>query len=275
MIPDHAPSLHLQASHGARAIIALDGGHVTSWFAAGTTDDRLFVSARSMYGPGTAIRGGIPVIFPQFGPFGPLRQHGFARLCRWSVVEPANGQEGRARLRLTDSDSTRAQWPHAFHAELNVAVAGTTLSVTLEVRNTDTAPISFTAAFHPYFAVHDAFTTRVDGLGGCRYRDSLRDGQVFMQTNPSLAITGPLDRIYYDVPGPLMIRDGARSLLIEKHGFPDAVVWNPGLEGTRSRDDFLAGDERRMLCVEAGAIQYPIVLAPGATWRGTQRMTAV
>ena len=272
MIPEYAPSLEVLAPDGARAVIALDGGHLTSWLAAGTAHDRLFVSSHSAYGPGTAIRGGIPVIFPQFGPFGPLRQHGFARLCRWTVIAH-DADAGRALLSLADSDATRAQWPHAFHAELDVMVAGATLSVSLTVRNTDSRPFSFTAAFHPYFAVHDAFATHVEGLERCRYRDSLRDGQVFMEASSSLAITGPLDRIYYDAPDRLVIRDGARSLIIEKDGFPDAVVWNPGVEGTRSRADFAEGDEHRMLCVEAGAIQHPIVLSPGDTWRGTQRMT--
>ena len=272
----------LASPDGARAEIALDGGHVVSWTPAGQTEDRLFVSARSTYGPGNAIRGGIPVIFPQFGPFGALKQHGFARNRRWTVMdssnestnESSNESSARATLRLTDDAATRALWPHRFDLKLSVKVHGATLSVSLTVANSDEAPFTFTAAFHPYFAVRDAFTTHVDGLRDLHYRDALRNGACFEESAPSLAITGPLDRIYYDAPDRLVIRDAERLLHIETQGFPEAVVWNPGIEGTSSRADFTPGEEHRTLCVEAARIQHPIALAPGEAWSGTQLMRA-
>ena len=273
MIPADFPSLHLTSADGARASIALDGGHVTSWIPANERDNRLFVSTKSGYGPGKAIRGGIPVIFPQFGSFGPLAQHGFARLCRWDVVESTPDRSNRTLLRLIDMDQTRSAWPHAFAADLSIVVSGADLTVTMTIRNTDTSPFACAAALHPYFSMRDAFTTRVEGLCGSRYRDSLLDGKIVMETAPELRITGPLDRIYYDAPDRLVIRDGGRSLIIEKTGFTEAVVWNPGAAGTRARSDFAEGEENRMLCVEAAAIQHPIVLAPGESWTGTQRMT--
>ena len=91
---------------------------------------------------------------------------------------------------------------------------------------------------------------------------------------PVLAITGPLDRIYFEAPDRLVIRDGERQLTIEKTGFPEAVVWNPGVDGVRSRTDFADGDEQRMLCVEAARIAVPVRLAPGDVWSATQRITA-
>ena len=274
MIPSHLPSLRLTSTDGATADIALDGGHVTSWIPAGGTEDRLFVSARSGFGPGVAIRGGIPVIFPQFGTFGPLRQHGFARLCRWTVDESSRSP-GHVTLRLTDDESTRATWPHAFEAALAITVAESSLSVSLTIRNRDTTPFEFTAAFHPYFAVRDALTTRVEGLGGIEYRDSLRNGAMFVQQSDVLEINGPLDRIFYSTPDRLVIIDGDRRLAIEKQGFPECVVWNPGSEGTSSRADFAPGDEARMLGVEAAAIRQPVHLAPDARWTGEQRMIAL
>jgi glucose-6-phosphate 1-epimerase len=36
------------------------------------------MSKKAQYGQGKAIRGGVPVIFPQFGP-GKIQNHGFAR----------------------------------------------------------------------------------------------------------------------------------------------------------------------------------------------------
>lgn len=39
----------------------------------------LFVSAKAVFAPPKAIRGGVPVCWPQFSDMGPLGQHGFAR----------------------------------------------------------------------------------------------------------------------------------------------------------------------------------------------------
>lgn len=274
MIPSSLPSVQIASPDGARATIALDGGHVVSWVPAGEHDDRLFVSSRSHYGPGEAIRGGIPVVFPQFGPFGPLAQHGFARRSRWHTAQNAGDSAAHVHLMLRDTDETRGLWPHAFEAVLDIEVGGAALSTRLTVKNTGTESLSFTAAFHPYFAVRDAFASRVNGLHGCRYRDALKNGEVFTETGAALEIIGPLDRIYYQAPDRLIMTDGDRALEIEKSGFPEAVVWNPGAQGTSSRADFLPGDERHMLCVEAAVIEHPVVLAPGESWWGEQRMTA-
>ena len=271
-----APSVELRAPDGACARIYLDGAHVTSWIPAGSRIDRLFVSREAKYGPGCAIRGGIPVCFPQFGAFGPIGQHGFARLSRWAVVDEAEVDGGaRIVLQLTDSEASRATWPFAFRAELAVHVAAAALTVTLTVTNTDSMSISFTAALHPYFAVDNAYDTTVGGLAGCRYRDALRHGDEFDEAADLLPIHGHIDRVYYDTPNMIELLEPTRTLRIEKRGFPETVVWNPGAEGTRTRSDFADGEERYMVCVEAAAVRPPVSLAPGEHWSGTQIMTAV
>jgi glucose-6-phosphate 1-epimerase len=271
-----APSLELHAPDGAFAQVYLDGAHVTSWIPARSKVDRLFVSREAQYGPGCSIRGGIPVCFPQFGAFGPIGQHGFARLSRWSVV----GQEevdGGARLvlRLTDTERSRAVWPFAFQADLSVHVAAATLTMQLTVTNTGTQPISFTAALHPYFAVENAYATQVSGLSGCRYRDALRSGDECDEAGDLLPIEGHIDRVYYATPDVIEMREPDRTLRIEKRGFPETVVWNPGAEGTRTRADFADGDELHMVCVEAAVVRPPVILASREQWVGTQLMTAV
>lgn len=273
----NAPDVTLRSPDGATARVLLDGAQVVSWIPAGETEDRLFVSPRAEYGLGKSVRGGIPICFPQFGPFGKLPQHGFARNCRWRVVgEPIAGQ---VRLALTEADLPAAQaelaragWPHAFAAFLDVQVFGDTLEVALTVENTDAAPFAFTAALHPYFAVREAFACEVRGLAGLTYRDALRDGAMLQEADEALAITGPLDRIYYDAPDVLELREPHRALRLEKSGFAEAVVWNPGEAGTSSRRDFQPGDQFVMLCVEAAAVRTPIQLAPGEQWTGVQRM---
>jgi glucose-6-phosphate 1-epimerase len=271
-----APFIDLVAPDGARARCYLDGAQVASWIPAGATTDRLFVSERAQYGAGVSIRGGIPICFPQFGSSGPLRHHGFARLKRWTVVtQEVRDGRARATLRLTDDAKTRAEWPHAFTADLTVEVWGASLSVALEVTNRGTASCRFTAALHPYFRVDDAYDTVVHGLTGARYRDALQGGAECAGGDAPLAIREALDRVYLATADTLELACGAERLRIEKTGFPDTVVWNPGAEGTRSRIDFAPGDERMMVCVEAAAVECPIELAPGAMWRGVQRMTVL
>ncbi len=271
---DTASVLLLAAGDGAKARLHLNGAHVTSWSPADETEDRLFVSVKSGFGPGVSIRGGIPVCFPQFGSTGPLPQHGFARVSPWTLLHKEEGADHAvAVLRLIESDATQALWPHPFSAELTVAIGGTTLDVTLAVTNTGDAPFSFTAALHPYFRVADAYACEVIGLDGASYRDALRAGTVHTETAPALAITEAIDRVYFAVDSPVTLRERDRGLRIERRGFPDVVVWNPGKAGVDSRADFHEGDERRMVCVEAAAVQHPIVLAPGEVWEGAQRMT--
>lgn len=269
-----APSLAVIAADGASARIHLDGGHVTSWIPA-HGEEQLFVSARARYGPGYAIRGGVPVCWPQFGMAGPLRQHGFARMSRWAVVSERRDASGaHATLQLTDTAESREEWPHAFVLELAVSVGANRLRIALTARNCDSHAFTFTAALHPYFLVRDAFAVQVAGLTNTSYRDALREGQVFREADAALAIRGPLDRVYLDAADALELREPHRTLRLQKQGFADAVVWNPGAEGTASRNDFVPGEETQMVCVEAAAVQRPIVLQPGEQWTGAQDMLA-
>ncbi len=91
----------------------------------------------------------------------------------------------------------------------------------------------------------------------------------------TIRVEGPIDRVYYATPDVIEMHDRTRILRIEKRGFRDTVVWNPGAEGTRTRADFAVGDEVRMVCVEAAVVRPPVVLAPGEQWVGAQLMTAV
>jgi glucose-6-phosphate 1-epimerase len=272
---DTASFITLTAGDGAKARIQLNGAHVTSWVPADEEEDRIFVSAKSGFGPGVSVRGGIPVCFPQFGNSGPLPQHGFARVSPWTVLHAEDGAERAvAVLRLIDSDATRAIWPHPFSAELAVSVGGSKLDVVLAVTNTGDLPFSFTAALHPYFRVRDAFACRVEGLTGAVYVDGLKGGARGEEKSDALRIDGEIDRVYYDVGGSLVLREPERSLSIEQAGFPDAVVWNPGESGVARRSDFHTGDERRMICVEAAAVGRPVTLKAGELWEGAQRITA-
>jgi glucose-6-phosphate 1-epimerase len=263
------PSLTLAHPSGARAEIYLQGAHVARWTdPAG--EDLLFLSRESRFAPGVAIRGGVPVIFPQFADRGPLPKHGFARTAPWEVVE-----EGTvfALLRLVDTPETRALWPHPFRAELRVALDAA-LTLELRVANPGEAPAEFTCALHTYLRVGHVHRAAVEGLRGVAYLDKVVDGAERVEEREEVTVRGEVDRVYRDAPDRLVVRDGARgrTLVVEKEGFADTVVWNPGPEGARKLPDLGSEEYREMLCVEAAHAATPVRLEPGGEWRGVQRL---
>ena len=195
----NAAILNLVAADGARISVHRHGAHITSWTPVDGLE-RLYLSGLTDYRPTAAIRGGIPVIFPQFAAEGPLPKHGFARTASWSFVDagPVDGGGLSVRFRLEDSDQTRAIWPQAFVAELLATIGGAQLSVSLSVRNRGTEAFTFTAALHTYLAVEDLGAVRVLGLQGLRYRDSANGSVVRLEASHEVAIEGEVDRIYFD-----------------------------------------------------------------------------
>src|SRR5258705_10889251 len=139
------PLVKLRAADGATADVYLHGAHVTSWRPTPGDEERLFLSARSEFRPGAAIRGGIPVIFPQFAAEGPLVRHGFARTSEWRLddVQEVDTGDAVAVLSMRDSPATHALWHAEFRAQVTVRVGGPRLLVALDVENTGTSSFSF------------------------------------------------------------------------------------------------------------------------------------
>lgn len=262
-------SLQLLAPGGATASILHHGAQVASWRSAGGLEN-IYLSECADFSPGSAVRGGAPICFPQFSTLGGLPLHGFFRNQTWTPVD-GNGS-GIARLRLVDTPETRAMWPHSFQAELQVTLAENSLEIGLSVQNTGTEAFSFTAALHTYFRVTAIENISISGLQGIRYLDKLEDNAVLVETSERLKVDRPLDRIYYNTTSPLILEDGDRQLRISGQGMPDAVVWNPGPERCATIADLPDDAWRHFVCIEAAVIDHPVSLAPGATWRGIQRL---
>lgn len=264
-------ALTLRADDGATATVLLHGAHVTSWRTADGVE-QLYLSERARF-DGSAVRGGVPVIFPQFAAEGPYPRHGFARTTRWALAggEPA-GTSPWVLLRLHETPETLAVWPHRFVAELRVDLGQDGLAIALEVANPGTAPIEFTAALHTYLAVGDYGSIEIDGLQGLAFRDSTAGGTVRRQEEPVLRPGGELNRIYLDAAGPVTVREDGRTRIVSMSGFRDVVAWNPGPAAATTLDDMEPGGWTRMLCVEAAAIARPVVVDAGRRWRGAQRL---
>jgi glucose-6-phosphate 1-epimerase len=267
------PAVTLHAPDGASAVVLLHGAQVVSWQPAGG-GERLFLSERSRFGPGASVRGGMPVIFPQFNERGPLPRHGFARTRPWQLTRAeAGADDALAVLQLTDELATRALWPQSFALELTVCVRHDRLDVELAVSNTGDSQFSFMAALHTYLRVAEVETTRVAGLNGCRYED-FTTGTMHLDEADAVRVDGEIDRIYHGVSAPLLLSEAQRRLRIEAANFPQVVLWNPWQEKASAMADLSPGDFRRFLCVEAALIGKPAQLAAGEHWWGRQTLVA-
>lgn len=254
----------------ATASISIYGGHVLSFQPKEASQDLIFLSAIASYKAGKAIRGGVPICWPWFGPDpeGTGRpNHGIARNRLWQVFGTEALPNGATKVTLGfgDTEETRALWPYAFELALEVTV-GTALHLTLISRNRGDCPFDLTQALHTYFTIGDIAQTTVEGLDGRNYIDKVDGGQVKPQTGP-VAIAAEVDRIYTGVPSELTIVDAAlnRRIRITSKGNQTAVVWNPWAEIAAKMADLEDRDYTRFICVETtnAADDVVTVLAQG------------
>jgi len=247
---------------------------VVSWKVA--NHELLFVSPKNNYTVGKAIRGGIPVVFPQFGP-GKLPQHGFARNKMWSHAETKinEANDATATFRLKQDEETLAVWPHNFELVLTIILKATSLIQQLEVINRDDHPFVFDTLLHTYIRTDHIQNTKVWGLKGVTYLDKPNNAQRVVETADPIVFTGEVDRVYIDgASRTVYVGDSSNAgLMIKSTGFKDFVVWNPAAEKARSMGDLGEENYPYFVCVEAGTVAAPITLEAGQAWTGVQELS--
>jgi glucose-6-phosphate 1-epimerase len=282
-VPATWPLCRLHTPEGETALISLHGAQVLSWRTA-NGHERLYLSpqvdwqavAQGRY----AIRGGIPLCWPQFNRLGALPKHGFARLLAWNMLQ----QEENAVtlcLRHTDvpqhllhSAQGEALWPHAFEATLQALLSPGQLTLRLQVHNTGNTPLPFTAALHGHLAVDAIGLTRIMGAEDLRYRDAiLGTAPVHPVQQGAIGFSGEVDRVYPAFAG--MLACGQQRMhLRQSASFGQTVVWNPGATLCDRLPDLPSDAWHRFVCIEPAQIDTPVHLAPDAIWQGWQSFQA-
>ena len=268
-------ALRLNGPRGASAVISLLGGQVLSWI---TPDgrERLFLSDKAVFDGSVAIRGGIPVCWPQFAALGDLPKHGFVRTRPWQVAAERCGDDyALLTLAIEDDEATRALWPHAFRLELTLMLEDDRIDLELSVSNTGEAPFSFTGALHTYLRVTQVEDVALEGLYGHHYRDAANGDKVVRDSGTAVMVDAEIDRVYRDVKRPQLLQAGNLSLGIQSQDFPDVVVWNPWVDKCGALADMPADGWRHMLCVEAAVAETPVLVPAGEDWYGRQTLVAV
>ena len=282
------PCYRLTLPCGDSVLVALHGAHVLSWTVQGL--EQLYLSPRAVMDGHAAIRGGVPICFPQFNQRGNLPKHGFVRNMPWAVDAEAGKSEdsqGVARLqgvrigsdaeqlvlRLSVSEATRALWPVEFDLALTVALSPGALQLTLTFHNRSANPVTVSGALHTYLAVDDIASTQVRGLGGQPEWNALTN--VHSPAEETLTFNSEFDRVYAAAPQALTMHGGTRQVAISQSpSWANTVVWNPGAPLCAKMADMPADGYAHMLCIEAAQVMEPVTVAPDAVWQGWQRLVS-
>ncbi|TYH43123.1 hypothetical protein ES332_D11G106600v1 [Gossypium tomentosum] len=274
----------LRSPRGASARVSLHGGQVTSWRNE-QGEELLFTSSKAIFKPPKAVRGGIPICFPQFGNCGSLEQHGFARNKIWTIDEnppPLGPNDSHAKsfidLLLKPSEEDLKCWPHSFEFRLRVSLAADgSLALISRIRNVNGKPFSFSFAYHTYLSVSDISEVRIEGLETLDYLDNLCQKERFTEQGDAITFESEVDRVYLSAPNVVAVLDHERkrTYVIRKDGLPDVVVWNPWEKKSKSMVDFGDDEYKQMLCVDGAVIEKPVTLKPGEEWTGRVELSVV
>lgn len=256
------------------------GAHVISW----TFDGRelLFLSEETKMDGSRPIRGGIPLVFPQFGP-GDMVQHGFARRSEWNFISKnvtSDESEAEIVFTLEPTEYTKSMWPHEFLLTYTTKITDEgKMTNTLEVVNKNPEggeSFDFTALLHTYFKLEDISTLKITGLEGKEFIDSLKNDERSPESRREVTIEQNVDRIYTNMQikhEDLYFTEGENSIKIETNA-ADIVVWNPWIEKAKGMSDFGDNEYVNMVCIEPGLTgENYFTLPPGGQFSLSQSLS--
>ncbi|KAE8233190.1 hypothetical protein CF326_g1773 [Tilletia indica] len=297
------------------ANILLYGATVISWKDTTEGIERLFLSTKAPLDGTKPIRGGIPVIFPLFGPASDhkdahhvkeLPKHGFARISTWKLVEQDSYDEDDSttvKLTLSSKDvpdlKNKYLWPFELQLEVNLWHSDPALTVTLDVVYPESSPVgddkplSFHALLHNYLRVPSASAIDVSGLTGLPYLDKLKNGQEFHELQSTLKPNrSPVDSVYQGGTTQVELHYNAGSkdrsdkknpwdakskgIRVERNSaLKNVVVWNPGKEAGDNIEDLHKNGANDFFCVEPGSVRGFNELEKGQKWQGSETLTVI
>jgi glucose-6-phosphate 1-epimerase len=260
------------SASGASVTIHEFGATITS-FKTGAGRECMFVSRAAKLDGTKAIRGGIPLVFPQFGqPDKSMPQHGFLRNNVWQVDEASayDRQDSAGisySLTLKNVKNSRGgKWDESTELDCicvySIKVEASKMTTTLGIKNTSSLAFDFQTLLHTYYLVEgnaalDASQCYVTGLEGYAAHDKIT-GEQYKQDGSPVTIDKLTDHVYTPPSGKdvvdVIIGVGAgKTIKMTATGLVDdgmvpvsCVVWNPFKENAAAMGDF--GDDQVSLC---------------------------
>ncbi|GAA5508379.1 D-hexose-6-phosphate mutarotase [Novipirellula caenicola] len=242
--------------------IYLHGSHITH-FQPHNQLPVLWMSQKSEFAEGKAIRGGVPICFPWFGanaadPTAP--GHGYARIRTWNLLATEINDDGDVALTL---GITIGNFELTYTATFGRSL-GMSLSVTLSDQSSEA--VSFEEALHTYLAIEDIHQVVIEGLESAAYIDKVDGMKQKPATDESIRFNGECDRVYLNTTETCTLRDLAlaRSIQISKTNSLCTVVWNPWINKSAAMPDFGDHEWQSMACIEtANTAPLQPTLNPG------------
>jgi len=257
-----------------KASVCLYGGHVLNWQPKGK-QEVFWLSKNAEYQHGKAIRGGIPICWPWFGPNINEQgvnggNHGFARNHTWQLIEATISQDKVQLVIELTGDRVHPLWPHQFSLR-QVLSFGEHFEQCLIMTNLSNQDAHYSCALHSYFAVSHPNNVHVDQLSGCFFDDKLT--QSLNQKDQLANCVGPIDRIYHcDGKQQVIDKQWQRLIIVESTNCQQWVLWNPGRETAEKMADIHSGGENEYVCLEAANTNWQ-PLAAGASVEIQQRVS--
>ncbi|KAL8843531.1 MAG: hypothetical protein Q9170_000035 [Blastenia crenularia] len=290
-ISDDSSRVTASLPTGERVEILLYGATVISWKSANGKEN-LFLSSKASLDGSKAVRGGIPLVFPVFGPpkadhaTSRLPQHGFARVSRWEYLGKSSSEsstlpnsKGDASVKLdfglSDSMLESRNWDYSFNLTYSVTLSQDNLETSLVVRNTGTSNYDFQVLFHTYLGIDDITKTTISGLEEARFIDKVEGAKKAEPARKPISIGSETDRVY-NLPSEkaiIVAEQDTKRYELTRDMLSDVVIWNPWIEKAKGMADFGPEDGyKKMVCVEAGSVGAWNTLEAGDTWEGGQRI---
>ncbi len=230
------------------AEVSLYGGHLMSWIPTGQKPV-FFMSEKTVFKKGTALRGGVPICWPWFGkhPSDPAQpSHGLARIEMWKL-DDSTEEEEEVRLSLS-FEAPELQ----LQATYGLLMQKDSLYAMLITQYTGFEPIPYSAALHSYFAVSSNEHVAITGLEEAPFTEFASEPPA--HSEDPLVPAGSINRIYHPVQTDQIITlhdpGWNRSLEIVRQGSSSCVVWNPGEAGAASMADLGAEQAHAFVAVE-------------------------
>lgn len=239
------------------AVISLYGAQLLS-YQPSAGDEQLWLSELAGWHNQQAIRGGVPICWPWFGPPDsrlnpeklPLPNHGLVRNRLWQLLSTDVTPESVSiSLYIDIDDVPHLLCPGTVRLQLTLQLTQAQLKLSLNCDN----DLLQQAALHSYFTVSDIRHARVSPLPK-HYYDKVSDTE---QCNDSktLSITEETDRVYHQPAKCLQLDCLAQQVIITHSGHDSAVLWNPWQQKSRALPDMTELGFQNFVCIESARLK--------------------
>ncbi|PJG82733.1 D-hexose-6-phosphate mutarotase [Caviibacterium pharyngocola] len=232
------PVIKLNHSVG-RALISLQGAHLFSWTPKAAQQDVFWLSEIEPFTQGNAIRGGVPICYPWFGPV-QSPSHGYARISLWTLSDYAVSDE-KVRLEFSLFSEN-----HLIEAKIAMI-----FSQQCELIFTHYGQQPAQVALHSYFNISHIDDISVQGLPTSCFNSLTKQTESVLSPRRIGENVDCIYRISGQPTHTILDPNYARQIQITHQNASDVVLWNPWHKPTGGMSE---QGYKTMVCVETARI---------------------